>query len=832
MNDLKFACRQLLKNPGFTAVAVLTVALGMGMNVSIFSIFNAAAFRPLPGVKAPGELVYTTQPGQIWYPQYEFYREHSKSFSALAASASAKFQFGDADPTADGATPQKLFLRIVAGDYFGLLGAPAPAAGRYFLREEYEEVAGPPVIVLSHRFWQNTLRENPSVLGQTIRLDDEEFTIVGIAPESFRGSEPLTKFMEPTRGRVDDAPDAWSPLSSRNSRLALNRGAYGFRLLGRFKPGVSLEQAQSELQVLEEQRAQISGEQSHFYRPPRVRLVAGFTRIPPLTSKGEWRGVGTIAAVLGLVLLIACANMANLLLARAADRQCEIGIRQALGASSGRLLRQLLTESVLVALLGGMAAVLLGHWTMAIGRDFAIWRFPEYRSYIESLDFGVDWRVVAYAFGLALFSGIIFGLAPALDLLRSNLAPALKQEGSPLGTRLPRSSLRNALIVGQVAVSLCLTITAGLMTRSVQGASSGQLGFALRDVLLVELGLQGYSPKRAQAFYRDIIERFSALPGVESVGLTSIPKGGERTTSIIIDGGAPQRFNLGFAGVNRFSSAYLDTLKIPILHGRNFNERDESPVAIISASMAQRYWPGESAIGKHFRLGTNAADWEVIGITKDAMPDHLRHSMPGGQASWFYSAFAGDLYLPFPPDSPDLAVASLVVRVSGKPNRMVPLLTREVRALDRNATISTPALGEMMDASLAPFVAGGLAASALGILASLLAAMGIYGVTAYVVNRRTHEVGVRMALGARKTDVLKMMVAQGMRVVIVGIIIGVLAACGLARLLASKLFGLSPLDPISFFGLSLLFVVVALLACCLPARRAMKVDPMVALRYE
>jgi predicted permease len=835
MNDLRFAFRQVLKYPGFTAVVALTLALGMGANVSIFSIFNAATWHPLPGVKSPQELVYAVEPGRIHYLQYEFYHEHARSFSGLAASANGFFRLGAAGPPDDGTVRAPILVRVVAGDYFGVLGAAAPI-GRYFLPAEYGEASGAPVVVLSHRFWQEHFQADPAVIGRTLSLEGKAFTIVGVAPETFPGREPSRNFMEPSRRGVDEAPDAWSPLLSRNHQIVFNREAYDFRLFGRFRQGVAREQAEIELEVLDAQFAERSGvkrinpaEAHHF------RLVPGFARIPPLNHKDEFRGVGLVTVLLALVLLVACANIANLLMARAADRQREIGVRQALGASRGRLLRQLLTESVLLALLGGLVATLFGHWTMALVRGCAAWGFPEYRSYIENLEFSVDWRVVAYAMGLSLFSGIVFGLVPALDLLRANLAPALKQEGSVIGARLPRASLRNVLIVGQVAVSLCLTIVAGLIVRSIHVASSREFGFASRDVLLVELGLPGYGPDRAQAFHRQLTERLSALPGIQSVALTSIPKGGERTREIVIDGGASQPFNLGFAGVNRFSPGYFETLKIPILHGRGFSAEDvrsDAPVAIVSEAMARRFWPNQNAVGRQFSLGPRAPVLEIVGVAKDAMPANLRNYMPGGQLSWFYSAFAGELYFPLRSEAPDLPVASLVVRVAGKPNAMIPLVTKEVQNLDRDATVSAQTIGEMMDAGLAPFIAGGLAASGLGLLTSVLAMMGIYGVMVYVVRRRTHEVGVRIALGARQRDILALVIGQGMRVVVIGALLGIIAAMGSARLLASKLFGLSPLDPVAFLGVALLSLLAALLACYLPARRASQVDPMEALRYE
>ena len=540
-------------------------------------------------------------------------------------------------------------------------------------------------------------------------------------------------------------------------------------------------------------------------------------------------------ALLTLVLLVACANIANLLLAKAADRQQEIGVRQALGASRGRLVRQFLTESVLLALMGGMAALLASHWTMGMARNFAAAAFPEYRHYIESVEFALDLRVVAYVMGLSLASGILFGLAPALHLLKVNFSPALKDERTAMGTAISRSWFRNALVVGQIAVSLAFTIGAGLLVRSVHVASTREFAFATRDVLIVQLSLAGYDAPRTRAFHRQMLERLSALPGVQAVGLTSIPKGGERSASIAIDGGPPQPLDVGFAGVNRFSPGYFEALKIPILHGRNFTERDiahDTSVAIVSESMARRYWPNENAVGKRFSLGTQGTMVEVVGIARDAIPDEVRKTAPGGRVSFPYSAFAGVLYYPLQPDNPNLPATSLVVRVGGRPKAMIPAVIREVQAIDRNVEASAQVLREMMDAGLAPFIAGGMAASALGLLASILATMGIYGVMAYLVSRRTHEVGVRMALGARKTDVLRLIIGQGMRVVAIGLVIGIAGAFVLARLMASKLFGLSPLDPVSFLGVAFLSLLAALLACYLPARRAAKVDPMQALRYE
>jgi predicted permease len=835
MNDLRFAFRQLLKNPGFTTVAVLTLALGMGANVSFFSLFNSAALRPLPGVKSPAEMVYASEPNRVDFSRYEFFRDHSTSFSGFVASGRGRFALGATNQVAHGSVNQSIFVRVVAGDYFGILGADTPV-GRYFLPDEYGAASGPSVIVLNHRFWERHFDANPNVIGQTIRLNGEAFTIVGVAPKTFPGREPSFTYGELSGNGTDDAPDAWSPLLSRHQQIRFNREAYDFRLIGRLKNGVSSEQAETELNVLDAQRAKFSGETTKEpAKTPPLRLVAGFSRIPPLRDKDEWAAIGQITALLTLVLLVACANLANLLLAKAADRQKEVGIRQALGASRGQLVRQFLTESVLLALMGGAAALLASHWAMAGIRGFAVDAFPDYRNYIESLEFGVDLRVVAYVVALSLMSAVLFGLAPALDLLRSNLNPALKEENAPVGMRISRSWFRNALVVGQVAISLSFTIGAGLLVRSVHVAATREFAFATRNVVLVQLTLPGYDLPRTRIFHREVLERLSALPGVESIGLTSLPEGGEPAKTISVDGGPAQPLDIGFAGANRFSPGYLETLKIPILHGRNFTSADianDTSVAIVSESMARRYWPNESAVGKHFSLGPRSPVLEVIGITRDAIPPNIRKTAPGGRVAFPYSAFAGVLYLPLQVTSANLPAANLVVRVAGNPKAIIPSLIKEVHAIDPKAEASPQVLREMMDAGLATFIAGGMAASALGLLACVLATMGIYGVVAYIVSRRTHEVGVRMALGAQKTDVLQLIIGQGMRVVFIGLVAGIAVALGLARLMASRLFGLSPLDPVAFVGVTLLSVTTALLACYMPARRATKVNPIEALRYE
>jgi putative ABC transport system permease protein len=538
-----------------------------------------------------------------------------------------------------------------------------------------------------------------------------------------------------------------------------------------------------------------------------------------------------------LVLLIACANVANLMLARTAERQREIATRQALGASRARLVRQFLTETSLLGLLGGVAGLLSGYWASPIMRAMMVGAMPEQRTFVQELHFGPDWRVAIFALCIALACGMIFGMAPAFELLRSSLSPGLKDDAMLGGTRVRRSRLRNALIIGQVAISVCLTIAAALCVRSVHRALTREYDFATRNVLLVEMRLP-YDSTHTREFHRRILERISALPGIESIGMTSLPEGGQGRNPILVEGRESQPMEIGFhAQDNFYTPGYFTTLQIPILQGRNFTDddlRSQEPIAIISESMARQCWPTENALGKRLRLGHDAPLLQVIGIAKDGMPPELWKTAPGGLIRWYTASFAGDLYLPLRPDNPNLNIASVVARVAtSNPRAMIPLVKSQVLELDPQIEVSVNVLRKLMDSDLeGPLRMIGFAASGLGLLALTLAIVGIYGVMAYAVSRRTHEIGVRMALGAGRTDVLRMILQQGMRVVGLGVVAGFACAVGVARLMASQLFGMSPIDPVSFGSVTLLAVSAALLACYVPARRAAKVDPMVALRSE
>jgi macrolide transport system ATP-binding/permease protein len=805
LQDLRYGARMLRKNPGFTITAVLTLAMGLGVSTSIFTLFYSAVLRPLP-VKDPERVVnvYQTTAGQlvrriegsplfVSYPEYVDYRDQTRAFAGLAAYAETKLALS-------GGEAESIPGLLVSDNYFSVLGAEA-AMGRTFAENECQMPGGCPLAVLSYGFWQRRFGADATIIGKTLLLNRRRFTVVGIAARDFRGTEMA-------------APDLWVPLMMQaqlkpDADYLPLRDCSWLKVVGRLKSEVSLAQAQAEMSVVAAQ-----ADQDYPGRKTAVEVTSGaYLNGPEVRSLG-FKVVMLITVVVGLVLLIVCANMANLLLARAANRQREIGVRLAMGASRGRLIRQLLTESLLLALLGGAAGLLIAFWLPPILMS----AIPE-----AGLDINLspDLTVFSYTFFTSLVVGVVFGLAPALEATRLNLVAALKAEGSVLGQRLSGSRLNSFLVITQVAVSLVLLMGTGLLIRSLQRAQSVDLGFEPKHMLVCSLDLasEGQAGSSSAALVQQLSERLMALPGVESVSLAgTAPFSGASYGTITLEGrkAAGQEFAVNY---NVVSPAYFHTLGIPIIHGRPFSEQEAhsgQPVAVVSAAMAKRFWPGDEPIGKRFKSG--AAFYEIVGVARD-----ISSIRPGVQDGPF-------LYLPATPDK--LSGLLFLVRTATNPQTLVTAVKDTAQSLDKNVPVAVKPMTENLNRVLQPARSSALLLGALSLLAWMLAMAGVYGVVAYSVSRRTREIGIRMALGAQPGSVLLLVIRQGLRLILIGIGTGLLLSFAASQILSSALFGLSAFDPLTFVVVSLLVVAVALLACYIPARKATQIEPTAALRYE
>jgi len=825
--DLSFGWRMLRRSPVMSLVAVLSLAIGIGANTAIFSVVNALLLRPLP-YRAPEQLVkvFQAQPDPAktmqssnWaYPRFEMLRDQNQSFAAVAGFSQQPYNLTGTD------APERLQVEMVSASYFPLLGVEA-VAGRTFTADEDRTPGANLAAVLSYGLWQRRFGGDTQVLGKTIELEKNAFTVVGVSPPGFRGQ--------------NGTADAWVTMMAapklRYKGVLTNPRNWWFQVVARLKDGVTIEQAQAEMPQLS---ARIEQKYSGSKTPAGSEKVAAVAplqaaKVDPAFKKSFL----ILLAAVGLVLLIACANTASLLMGRAVARRREFAVRSALGAGRFRLMRQLLTESLLLALLGGVLGVLVARWGVALLMNFRPSDNAQFwTSYAHTLDFftvELDWRVLGFNFALALLTGVLFGLFPAIQSSFSNVNETLKEGagGAGIGFRnLRRLSARSLLVVGELALSLVLLAGAGLMIKSLAHLQSVSLGFVPENLMTMAVPSRTARPE----FYEQLLARVQALPGVEQASLGSTaPLLGQATITVIGIEGRTDNQKTGQTepvgvGVHSISPGYFKTLRVNLLKGRVFTDQDRAGaprVALINQTAAETFFPGEEPLGKRIQVGVGASyetaekSVEIVGVVADVRYGQLE------------AAIEPDVYLSSL--QPTDEAQTLIVRTRVDPAAMTAAVRREVLALDRNVPLT--AIRTMKERVAEVTSRTRFIAALLGLfagLALLLAGIGIYGVIAYNVSARTREIGIRLALGAQRSDVLRLVLGDGLKLIAAGLALGALAAAAVLRVLQTQLFGVRTTDPLTFAAVVLLLAGAGLLACYLPARRAAKVDPLSALRHD
>ncbi len=806
--DLRYGARMLIKHPGFTAIAVVTLSLGIGANTAIFSLANALFLQPPAGVEDPDQLagVFGSREGStrytsISYADYVDYRDRATVFSKLASQGTVWMYL------VSGGDALEVYAHAVSWNYFSVLGVK-PALGRFFLQEEDAVPGQHPVAVLSHKLWQKQFRGDPAIIGKTIAMNQTAFTVVGIAPAEFRGiyaGSPEELWIPSMMASVNSNSTA----NAATPGDVLNRRNDWLNLIGRLKPGRTIVEAQAEMAMLARQ-IETAHPETNRGRGVRLSAVKG---IAPMARESEVQSSLLLGAAVGCLLLIVCANLAGLLLARGASRRREIAVRLSMGAGRARIVRQLLTESLLLSFLGGVAAWMIAAWMTELISSF-------YTYSLSGLQIRLDLRVLVCALALSVVTGFVFGLAPALQATRFDLAPALKDEGAISGHR--QSRLRAALVVTQIALSFVLLAGAGLLVQSLRNVLANP-GYDLSHIAHFRLrpSRVGYDTSKAHAYYRELIRRLEALPGVQSVVLGAVAPHAAVAASVSLPGQTPARQEDVFeVHSNAITPGFLESLKIPLIEGRGFDARDRQGaplVVVINQTLARRLWLGREPVGESIVI--NGEEHRVVGVAKDATPQRSNE----GPTPYLYRAY-------WQTAGVDLR---LFVRVLGDPLAAIARLRQEAVAVDPDVHIGQemPLLERTKMSYQSERMVGSLL-SFTGLLALFLSAIGLYGVLAYAVSQRTREIGIRMALGAQTGDVLKQVLGHGMKLAALGMAIGLGGALALTRLLKSLLYGVSATDPVSFAAIALLLTGAALLACYLPARRATKVDSMVALRHE
>lgn len=820
--DVRGGVRNLMKRPGFTAIAVLSLGLGIGANTAIFTIINAVFLHPLP-VEQPSRLVEvfthdtkaldpsaqaTLTPTSL--PNFKDYRERNTVFTDMCAATNFPLPLNWTGK----AEPEQLNAFMTTSNYFDVLGVK-PALGRFFAPDEDAKPGGNPLVILSYTLWVKRFGSDPNVLGRAMTLNQDTYTVIGVAPQGFKGTFSLAN------------PDLiWVPISMRTrlttgilKEYSETRRLRWLTMIGRLKDGATEKQAAAELKII------ASALEKEYPNDNRGRTIETATLSQSALGINQRQQFelagGVLMCVVGLVLLIACVNLANLLLAQSAQREKEMTIRAAMGAKRSRLISQLLTESVLLAGLGGLVGLLLAFWGRSV-----LWSFRPPFLNVNAIHLALDGKVLGFTAGISVLTGLLFGLFPALKASSPNLAEVLKLggRGNTLGWKQNR--VRSVLVVSEIALTLVALCCAGLFLRSMNNAQAKDLGFESKNlfVFFFDLGSQNYEDERGQQFFRDAIERARTVPGVEAAAVaTNFPLNAGFQGTVFREGEIEDPNRRGtLCHFDIVTPEYFDTLRIPLRRGRLLTEFDRpgsTPVVVINEATARLLWPGQEALHKRLTYYGNPVPFEVVGVIADSVIANIGEDP---QPAIYYSM--RQRYSP---------AASFQVRTSGNPKAVMGAMRAVIQPIDSNLPLTNfQTVGELIDQGLWAPRMGATLLGVFGLLALTLATIGIYGVMAHSVTQRTSEIGIRMSLGANRLQILKLILGRGMLITVVGAGIGVIGFLFLSPLLAQLLFGVNARDPLTVGGVALLLAAVALVACYVPARRAMRVDPIIALRYE
>ncbi|HET7631150.1 MAG TPA: ABC transporter permease [Gemmatimonadaceae bacterium] len=809
LQDLRYARRILVKSPLFTLAVVATLAIGIGLNTAVFSVIDTLLLKPLPGVRAPDQLVqlYRSWPGNQVYgsnsiPHFRDVRDQATDvFSGVAA-----WNFQQTS-ISSGGRAQTAFGAAVSGNYFNVLGVPA-LLGRTFTTDEMQGLGAHPVLVLSYNGWKELFGGDSGVVGRTVILDGRNYTIVGVTPPDFRGAMPIV------------TPSLFVPLTQINELdpgrgdLTQQRGSNSFNVIARLKPGVTVAQARDRMNTLVTGLRKIYPDD---YKDNGITVIRQVDAgIHPMLRSAEVGLSSVVMAVVTILLLIACVNVANLFLARARDRAREMAVRLSLGARRGVLVRQLLVESSLFALVSGVAGLAVAWWTMSVVNHISLPMDVDFQPGLS-----LSPRVLMFTVGITLVTGLLFGLAPAIQATRPSLVPALKGEEAAGASR---SRATRALVVAQVALSMILLVAAGLFLRNLAAATTVNKGFNATNMLVasVDPGIQGYNRTRTDEFYRQLTARLTANPDVVAVGYaTTLPLSlNENDSGVQIPGYTPGKNENMSVQNAAVTPGFFAAMGIPVQSGRVFRAQDDSsaaPVIIINEQFAHRFWPGQDALGK--TVHTHGRDWTVVGV----VPTGKYFSLGEPPTAYYYVPQAQ--YWSF--------AMNIAIRTRGDPQAVIPVLRRTVNALDPNMPLaSVRTIEDFMGMALLPARVTGWALGLFGVLGLLLASIGIYGVMAYSVSQRTREIGIRMAIGAGGGQVIRLLMRQGLRLVLVGLVVGLAGAVVAALAIRGQLYGGTGLDPVTFVVVPLVLVLVAMGAIWIPAKRAAALDPVRALRQD